>query len=298
MRALFIGGTRFIGAHAARAMHEQGADVTVFHRGRSENPLVADLKHIRDAAAEYPISRFPREIMDTDWDVVVHMVAMGETDTRAAVEALRGRFGRIVLISSGDVYRAYGRLIGIEPGPPDPVPLTEDSPLRSCLYPYRTRETKAGPLAHAHDYEKLLAEQSVMQASERGWTVLRLPKVYGPEDNADLATIYGFASEPNWRWTHGHVANVAEAIALAATHPSADSRVYNVGEESTPTMGERLAKLPKLAKELPAPPAMNFDQHMVCDTSRIRLELGYRDLMAEAEAMWALAAASANVGRD
>jgi len=68
--------------------------------------------------------------------------------------------------------------------------------------------------------------------------------VFGPEDNGDLATVYGFASHPNWRWTHGHVENVAAAIVIAALHSAAARRVYNVGEPHTPTMAERLARLP------------------------------------------------------
>src|SRR5258707_377342 len=156
-RVLIVGGTRFIGAHAARQLVEAGAEVTVFHRGRSENPILPPVAHIRDAAAEYPITRFPAAVTQSDWDVVVHMVIMGEADARAAGAAFAGRAGRLVMISSGDVQRAYGRLTGHEPGPPDPVPLTEEAPLRSALYPYRAQAAKPG--TYAQDYEKILAEQ-------------------------------------------------------------------------------------------------------------------------------------------
>lgn len=92
-------------------------------------------------------------------------------------------------------------------------------------------------------HEKTLAEQAVQSARDMDWLILRLPKVYGPEDNGNLATVYGFAAVPAWRWTHGHVANVAAAIAAGATHAKAANAVFNVGEETTPTMGERLARL-------------------------------------------------------
>ncbi len=49
------------------------------------------------------------------------------------VEAFRGVARRVVAISSQDVYLAYGRLTGLEPGPAEPVPLTEHSPLRTRL---------------------------------------------------------------------------------------------------------------------------------------------------------------------
>ena len=41
---------------------------------------------------------------------------------------LRGVARRLVVISSQDVYRAYGRFHGKEPGPLEPLPVTEDSP--------------------------------------------------------------------------------------------------------------------------------------------------------------------------
>jgi len=284
-RVLIVGGTRFIGAHVARQLFDAGAAVTVFHRGRSDNPILPAVTHIRDPLAAYPITTFPAALRDADWDIVIDMVMMGAADALAAVDCFAGRIGRLVMISSGDIYRAYGRLTRHEPGPPDQVPLGEDAPLRSVLYPYRSQAAALG--AYAHDYEKILAEKIVREAALPA-TILRLPKVYGPEDNSGLATIYGFASQPQWRWTHGHVANVAAAIVLAATHPAAAGRTYNVGEAATPTMGERLARLPARDAAKPPPP-FDYRQHMVVDTSRIRAELGFTEQVDEEAAMLAQA---------
>ncbi len=289
MRVLIVGGTRFIGAHTARQLTDAGADITVFHRGISENSILPNVRHICDPSAGYPILQFPEAVSATDWDVVIHMVMMGEADGRA-VAAFSGRAGRLVMISSGDVYRAYGRLTRYEPGEPDPVPLGEEAPLRGVLFPYRAQVARLG--AYAHDYEKILAERAVRDIASLPSAILRLPKVYGPEDNADLATVYGFAAQPHWRWTHGHVENVAHAIVLAATHEAAPGRIYNVGEAHTPTMGERLAQLPSRAQPSQAPPPFDFRQSMICDTSRIRDELGYRELLNEADAMRVLAASA------
>jgi len=291
MRVLIIGGTRFIGAHTARAFHKRGLDVTVFHRGRTENRELPPVQHIRDAAAEYPVTRYPHSITSVDWELVVHMVLMGEADAQAATAAFRGRTGRFLMISSGDVYRAYGRLTRIEPGPPDPVPLSENAPLRHVLYPYKKQAEKVGPIANY--YEKILAERAIQQAGALPATILRLPKVYGQEDNGDLATVYGFAEQPGWRWTHGHVANVAEAIVCAGLNPQAVGRIYNVGEAETPTMGERLAALPKSEREGPKPPDFDYRQDMVLNTSRIRDELGFRDIIDETLAMRQLISSAA-----
>jgi nucleoside-diphosphate-sugar epimerase len=119
-----------------------------------------------------------------------------------------------------------------------------------------------------------------------------LPKVYGEEDNAELLTVYMAKDHPQWRWTHGYVENVAAAIALAAVHPAAGGHTYNVGEEQTPTIAERLAQLPppppKVICGEVSPPHFDFSQDIVYDTSRIRQELGYREVRSEAEAMRAV----------
>src|SRR5260370_32780308 len=180
-----------------------------------------------------PVLQFQHEVLDPAPDLAVHMIPMGEDDTRAAVDALRGRAGRLVCLSSGDVYRAYGRLTGIEPGPLEEGLLTEDSPLRSVLYPYRAKAQTTSELAYY--YEKILMERVALGDSDLPATVLRLPKVYGPGNNADLATVYQARHYPQWRWTHGYVENVAQAIVLAALHPASAGRISNVGEETTPT---------------------------------------------------------------
>lgn len=290
-----IGGTRFIGAHVVRRLHDAGAEVVVFHRGPSHrgtrvNPILPEVEHVLDARAEYPVTDFPDRLR-CDWDVVIHMVAMGQADAEAAVRTFAGRAQRLVVVSSCDVYRAYGRLTKAEPGPPDPVPLSEDAPLRSALFPYRGMEARLG--AFARVYDKTLVERTVQSARDLAWTILRLPKVYGPEDNGDLATVYGFAAAPAWRWTHGHVENVAAAIVAGATHPQACDEIFNVGEAVTPTMGERLAHLPQRNGAPPALPPFDYRQPLVIDTAKIRERLGYADVVDERLAMETLAAAAA-----
>jgi nucleoside-diphosphate-sugar epimerase len=116
-------------------------------------------------------------------------------------------------------------------------------------------------------------------------TVLRLPKVYGPGRNDDLATVYHYRHHPKWRWTHGFVENVAAAVELAATHPAAIGRVYNIGEAYTPTIAERLASLPPSTIEPDLSSQFDFAQDIACDTSRIRVELGYCEIIPEKEVL-------------
>jgi nucleoside-diphosphate-sugar epimerase len=245
--------------------------------------LPKNVRHIHSPLAAMPILQFVHELHKESFDAVVHMIPIGEADARAVMEAFRDRAARVVALSSGDVYRAYGCLIGTEPGPIETGMLHENSPLRSVLYPYRKQAKSIGEWIY--DYEKILVEREILGNSDLPGVVLRLPKVYGPGSNADFATIYAFRHQPQWRWTHGYVENVAAAIVLAATHPAAVGRIYNVGESSTPTMGERLAGL--LPPSIPADENahFNFAQDIAYDTDRIRSELGYVERVSYEEGL-------------
>jgi nucleoside-diphosphate-sugar epimerase len=268
-----IGGTGFIGPHVVRELARAGHATTVFHRGRHEPELPASVRHIHDPGASIPVRHFPAELLTPEPDVVIHMNAMGEADARAAAGVFRGRAGRIVWLSSGDVYRAYGRLTKIEPGPVEPGLLTEDSPLRAVRYPYRHKAESQDALEFY--YEKILVEQVAFSETSPAAVVLRLPKLYGPAENSDLATVYRYRRHSNWRWTHGYVENVAAAIVLAALHPGAAGQIYNVGEVYTPTVAERLAGLPESDIAPDTESDFDFAQNIAYDTTRIRRELAY-----------------------
>lgn len=287
LRCLVIGGTRALGPAVVRRLCDRGWNVTVLHRGIHRAPLPEGVATIADEAAGIPVLSVPRAAIALSADVVLHLVAMGERDTRVATEVFAGRAGRLVVLSSGDVYRAYGRFIGSEPGPPDPVPLSEDAPLRERLYPYRATARCADELAYW--YDKILVERMAQGRPDLPATVLRLPKLYGPGENEELSTVYGCRHRPGWRWTHGYLDNVAHGIALAVTDPRAAGAVYNLGEVSTPTMAERLAGLPERPPAEPLAIGSHFEQHMVLDTTKIRRDLGYAEPVDERLAMreWA-----------
>src|SRR5512143_2585282 len=177
MHVLVIGGTGFVGPHVVRQLADSGHDVTVFHRGEHEPELPAGVRHVHSPVAGYPVKDFPPAVTGLALDVILHMTPMGEQDARAARETFRGIADRIVGVSSGDVYRAYGILTKIETGPAGPVPLSERAPLRSVLYPYN-----GSRLPMADTYEKILAERELSGDPALPATIVRLPAVYGPGD--------------------------------------------------------------------------------------------------------------------
>jgi len=291
-----------------RSLVTGGHEVTIFHRGEHEPELPSSVRHVHSVSAAFPVLSFPAGLVAWKPDVVLHMVAMGERDAEAVVRAFKGVARRLVVPSSGDVYGAYGVLIGSEAEAAQSGLLREDSPLREKFYPYR--KTAKGPDDWVYHYDKILVERVVMADPELPGTILRLPAVYGPGDSSHRffphlkrmddgrPAILLDEDQAGWRWSHGYVENVAAAITLAVTDDRASGRIYNVGEESVPTTAERVQMLAEVLGwtgkivTLPRaslPPHLrdpyHYSQDLAYDTSRIRSELGYRDIVSVDEGL-------------
>jgi nucleoside-diphosphate-sugar epimerase len=315
MRVLILGGTGFLGPVVVRQLVAGGHAVTVAHTGAHEAALPSSVAHLHHPA----FRRVDRRDLPAgrDWlrgarpDVVLDMFPQTEADARATVESCVGATGRLVAISSVDVYRAYGVLHGTEPGPPEPVPLAEDSPLRQRLYPYRQGSPRAAadPDRWMDDYEKILVERVVLGESRLPGTVLRLPAVHGPGDGHRIfsylkrmddgrpAILLG-ERQAGWRWGRGFTEDVARAIALAVVDDCGAGRVYNVGWPEAFTEAawvRRIAGLAGWSGEVVVvpddrlPPHLrvpyNVAQDVVADSGRIRRELGYAEAVPVDEAL-------------
>jgi nucleoside-diphosphate-sugar epimerase len=311
-RVLVVGGTNFVGPSVVRQLAQAGHEVAIFHRGEHEIALPEGVRHIhgdRDRIAEQreAIAQFAPE-------TVVDMRAMTEAQARAVADAVHGIARRLVVVSSMDVYRAYGRLHGTEPGPPLEPPFDEDSPLRERLYVYRehTPSVIAERPAWMDEYDKILVERVAMNAAGLVGSVVRFPMVHGERDGqrrfyslwkrmADrrLAILMS-EKEAAFRSSRTHVDNAGHAVALVATDERAAGRVYNVGEpDALPwsewarvigqhmTWGGQLVIRP--SDELPAHLRDSrsdiWEHHLVADTTRIRRELGYREVVSREEGL-------------
>ena len=310
MRILIICGTRFMGPHVVRYLSEQGHEITLFHRGKTTTELPGGAQEI--LGDRRPLTNLAAELRKVAPDVVLDMIPAIEQDAQEVMSTFSGVAKRIVAISSQDVYPAFGRVNRKESGPPDPLPITEDSPLRENLYPYRGYDLRNQdtPQFVTDNYDKILVERHVMSDPDLPGTVLRLPAVYGPGDsqhrlfpyvkrmNDNRPAILFDAGLAQWRWTHGYVVNIAAAIALAVTSEQATGHIYNIGELYTPTWAERVSKIGQIAgwkgrvvivpkDRLPAHLVadINIEQDIVVDSTRIREELGYKEVVPEDEAL-------------
>jgi nucleoside-diphosphate-sugar epimerase len=306
MRILVIGGTGFTGPHVVRHLDELGHELLLYHRGETEADLPEGIRHVH--GDRWGLGSDADELARFAPQIVLDMIPRNEQDAWTIVSTFKGVARRVVALSSQDVYRAYGRLIGIETSPVEPVPLAEDAPLRTTLYPYWKRSKR--PHHPPNHYEKILAELIYMSEPDLPGTVLRFPMVYGPRDRQHRTFEYLKRMDDGrpailleegqaaWRWTKGYVENLALAVVLAVTDDRAAGRTYNVGERETLTWAEWVRAIGRAAgwdgevvvvprDRLPEHlrPDEDTDQHLVVDTTRIREELGYREHISREEAL-------------
>ena len=306
MRTLLIGGTGFIGSFVAPELQRLGAEVAVLTRGRSPDGGVDGLTRIigdrrRLSDSEAAIRGFAP-------DVVIDLILSSGTQARELMSLVRGIAGRVVALSSMDVYRACGVLHGLEEGPLEPVPLTEQSPLRTKLVTYPPAQIALVQQVYGwvdDEYDKIPVEREILGDAELSATILRLPMIYGPGDplhrlfplvrrmDDRRPAILMSTAQAAWRSPRGFVGNVAAGIALAAMSDNAIGRIYNVAEQPSYSELEWATRVAAAAgwkgafivlppDQLPAHLGMpgNFDQHWSVDSSRIRSELGYAEPVA------------------
>ncbi|HKV93353.1 MAG TPA: NAD-dependent epimerase/dehydratase family protein [Candidatus Angelobacter sp.] len=310
MKVLLIGGTGFIGPFTANALLNSGHQVTVFHRGRTSAPegteeILGNRQSLQDHQPEFRRQKF---------DVVVDFVLSSGRQAVQLMDTFRGITSRVVALSSMDVYRAWGVFYGFDSSGLQELPLTEESELRTSrnIYPPEVLNRLRAAIYPWIDeeYDKIPAEQAVLNEPKLPGTVLRLPMIYGPGDPVqrfhpilkrmdDGRRQITFADDDAaMRTPRGYVENVAEAIALAATSPRASGRIYNVCEAeffSELEWAKKIAAATGWSGEFVVLPhdrtpkhllwPGNTRQHIVASSERIRKELGYRELVPREEAI-------------
>jgi nucleoside-diphosphate-sugar epimerase len=306
MKILCIGGTGFIGSFAIPQLLRSGHSITVFHRGSAAAPKgVEEILGDRNA-----LDQFREKFREKRFDVVADFVLSSERQARQLMETFRGMVHRVVALSSMDVYRAWGVHYGLEPGGLEPLPVNEDSAVRTNPpYPPEVLARLRGMLPWVDDdYDKVRVERTILGSKEVAGTVVRLPMIYGPGDyihrlypiikRIDDGRRYILLAEnvAPVRTPRGYVEDVATGIALAITSGAA-GRIYNVCEPEAFSELEWARKvaaavgwngdfavLPveKTPEHLRWP--YNTAQHLVVSSARIRSELGYREVVPQAEA--------------
>jgi nucleoside-diphosphate-sugar epimerase len=238
MRSLIIGGTRNLGPSIVHALLRRGDEVAVFNRGQTRDDLPEEVERLRGDRTNPEQLR--RVLGGRELDLVVDTTLYTGAEAEAAVAVFKGRVGRYVFLSTGQVYLVR---VGAQ------RPYKEDD--------YAGQVMAEPPKSNASDYEnwrygfdKRAAEDIFTSAwTEDGFpfTSLRLPMVNSERDHYDR--IYGYflriqdegpiliPDEDGAPVRHVYGEDVVQAIARLSESDKGKGRAYNIGQDETLSLG-------------------------------------------------------------
>lgn len=307
MQVLIIGGTRRCGPYLVEDLLERGHSVLCYHRGQHNVSFSDEAKHLYGDRRDY--TAFKEQMASLGADVVIDMIASDDRDVEAAAEVFSKRIQRYVCISTYHVYEAWEAAWNKVPSS-QPVPIPEGAPKRKELHPY----------GEEIRFEKLLMESAALEAQQRGdfpVTILRWPALYGPRDTTPREWYYVQQALDGRRqiaipdggqalFPRGYFENMAHSLALVLDHLKESDTVYNaadLGALSVRQIVEAIGQIMDHRWEIvsvprglmpPAPRSQllpyscdpyDVEPHLLYDLTKIRMELGYTDLVPATKAL-------------
>jgi nucleoside-diphosphate-sugar epimerase len=292
MNLLVNGGTKFIGRAVVDRALELGHKVAVYHRGETEPQEMPKVLHIHGDNAK--IMERMDEIQAFAPDAVIDTTQFDRPRTEAVVATLTGVIARYVLVSSMDVYMAYGRLHRTELGPYQEMLRSETSELR----------TKPG-FGHTEEIDNLHIENVALSQNDLNVTIARLPGVFGPHDyqrrvGEMVDNLRKSGSElrmhplrADFHWTWGYVENIADMLIECALDRRPGNNIYNLGFPealSVMEMHQLTARVIEWGGQIVATengtelPKQDLKQQWGSDTSKFRKDFGYNERFSMEEA--------------
>ncbi len=292
MHALVVGGTGPTGPYIVNGLLERGYNVAIFHRGTHEIPEIPpEVEHIHGDP------HFPETIEEALAGRTFDLVIATYGRVRFLAQALAGKVGRFISVGGVASYRGYLNPESLFPHGMS-VPVAEHAPV------------VADEAEHRFSYLIAQTEQAVFQYHPQA-AHFRYPYVYGPRQLIprewsvirrilDGRSHMILADGGLTLTTRGYVANLARSVLLAVDKPAASAgQIYNCGDEQQFTFGQVVAMIASyMGRELeivsipydlalPARPYISEQttHHRLMDTSKIRTQLGYRDVHPSAAAL-------------
>jgi 2'-hydroxyisoflavone reductase len=165
MRILVIGGTAFVGRHITEAALAAGHEVTVFNRGRTGPDLFPQATHLTGDRNE-DLSA----LRTGQWDATIDVCAYLPRQVRTVADALAGRGGQHVFISSTSAYKTPVRR-----------GFTEDAALAELADPAAEEVTDENYGGLKVACERAAAE---LYGDTAGVAIVRPTYVIGPHDRS------------------------------------------------------------------------------------------------------------------
>jgi nucleoside-diphosphate-sugar epimerase len=289
MKALVIGGGGPTGPHIVRGLRDRGFSVTTLSRGAHPYDHGAGVEMlVGDPHFEEPLSA---ALVGRNFDATI--ATYGRLSVVAKV--LAGRTGRLIAAGGFAAYRGWHSPAANFPAGL-PLPTTERATL--VTDPIENRFAA-----------KIAAAEATLFTHHPSATVFRYPYVYGPRQVSpkewsivrrvlDGRRTMLLVSGGRALITHGYSEHIAHTLLLALDNEKvAAGKAYNCGDDqqfdqrqiveiAARALGVELdiVSLPDTAAGR-ALATLKTTDHKLMDTSAIRVELGYRDLVPPADAL-------------
>jgi nucleoside-diphosphate-sugar epimerase len=302
MKILVVGGAGITGTPIVHGLLKRGYEVTILHRGTRAVDLPDEVKRIH--ADPYAKDGIAPALADKHYDAVIATYGR----LRYVAQAVVGHSTRLISVGgAAPVYKGWGEMTAANPWEttqPTPLFLSEDHELATA-----ETDDKFSQLVRK-------TEQDVMALHQQGLlnvTHFRYPLVYGGNNicPAEWCLIRRAREKrtplimPAGGLTmvsRGYAENIAHAILLAVDKPDASAgQIYNVADETvlhnyqwvsmvSELLGHRFEAIDIPFTRLPsgfrcAPPQLLYRHHCVPDISKIKQQLGYRDVVSVEEAL-------------
>ncbi|MEW6299806.1 MAG: epimerase [Thermodesulfobacteriota bacterium] len=292
MNALVVGGTGPTGPFIVNGLLQRGYAVSILHRGTHEIPEIPpQVEHIH--ADPHFRETLDEALAGRTFDLVVATYGR----IRFVAEALVGKTPRFIGIGGVACYRGYmdpyvNFPVGLKVPTPESAPLVaSEDELRFAYLIAKTEEVvmQTHPTAAFFRYPYVYGPYQLVP---REWCVMRRildrrPYIILPDGGLTL-------------FTHGYAANLAHAVLLAVDQPEASAgQIYNCGDETQLTLHQLVELITQEMNHrweiicLPdavAHPAralvmQETSHHKVMDLTKIKNDLGYKDVVPVEEAV-------------
>jgi len=207
MRALIMGGTRFVGVYLSKILVDQGHEVVLFNRG-NHPPAVPGLTQIHGDRTD--AAQLQAKLAPENFDVVFDNNGRKLTDTQPLAQLFQGRVQHFIYMSSAGVYLKSDQMPHREGDPTDP---------------------NSRHLGKAESEADLVAQGLP-------FTSIRPTYIYGPKNYNDLEAwffdriVRGRPIPIPGNGQHitqfGHVQDLAQAMASVVGNNKAIGQIYNI----------------------------------------------------------------------
>ena len=217
LNVLVVGGTRFNGLAAVQELVKHGHRVTTFNRGQSGGELPKAVHRLYGDRHDHPGLR--KTFQDLEFDCVIDTSAYNlADDVKPLLEALEGRIGHYIFISSTGLYTSPSIL-----------------PVREGVHVVREEQTPYG-------WNKVNVEEHLFGLQRTGKlnaTTAALSMVFGPHNNSRdreqrmyarllLRRAVLIPGDGNAIQQTGHVDDQARALRLMMLQPITYGKRYNL----------------------------------------------------------------------